>query len=206
MNKASKSLVFFISIVFIYPSIFPSSAVFSKEGVFLNKGTSYELKQLPSNLKMKAKYVKINYNTKAFSYNQYYYVKGNLTKEKLRLMEYDTITKIAIREDIVPVSVLNLLDEKALKDFYRGLYLHYHLLRDMDYPREVKKVHQAYLEIVESGGEIYLSIEKKKDFSQLGVVGRIMSTYTRPYNLKKFYKANLKLLNLLENKQIKPAR
>jgi len=81
-----------------------------------------------------------------------YWVQEPVTCAKLHLMEYDLLTRLALRDLLIPVDVLNWLGEGGILHVGEMLYRGWHYLRTMDYPDLVASVHADFLASTEPAG------------------------------------------------------
>lgn len=137
-----------------------------------------------------------------------YWVQGEPTPEKLRLMEYDLLTRVALRELHVSVTMLHFLTEGSLLGFGRRLHHGWHLLREMKYPEAVSGIHERYLEATEASGW-YLrgtpnSTMTYRAISETGVGGVRASGYNAHSSTELIYQATLDLMDHLEGNGIRP--
>lgn len=204
-----KILIFILCFIFICPSI----QARERPPTLLNENLSYNVvspqntSSLPFSDKTKAVTIKLKY--KNFHSSNIYYIKGDLTTKRLRVLEYDVLINNFIKQNICPVNILNHMSKEEIYDLHQEMYLGYQNFKKMKVPEEVKEIHEMYIDFVKPMKN-YLDFDVKSDNKQIfknsTIVYRIMSSLNSFSKDKVYQKANFKLFNLLENDHIKPAR
>lgn len=207
LGKAA--FVFIISVLIKF--LFSWNTCFAQEAYpFLNRSLGYKILERddyifrlqPSGTCL----VIVDFKKGNIEANYRYYVKGEINTLKLHLIEYDFFSRLYLRNDIVSIEFLNILDEKTIFQFHKKIYEHFHALRNLKYPYEVTGVHKTYLEILESASG-YLDFGKGDDdslFANSTVLYRIMEIYNAYTNQKRLLEATLILNSLLETNGIQP--
>lgn len=172
--------------------------------IFLNEGVSFEIEELPVDFKDDIENIKIIFSYRGFNYIQHFFAKDEISTRKLKLMEYYTLNRFLLSDNIVSISFLNMMDRENLKQFYKRLYMNYHLFQELKYPEEIRSLHKSYVDIFEKAAGIYLDVKDKDYFENVTVLGRIMQNFNEFSTLEKFYQTNLKLFQVLKENEIHP--
>jgi hypothetical protein len=144
-------------------------------------------------------------------FGQVYWVEGKLTRKRLRLIEYDLLTRTCLRELHVAISILNLISEQQVLKLGERLQHGWQCLRQMAYPPIVSEIHERFLIATEPAGW-YLQGEgialnttmTYRALSETGVGGVRAYGYNSNSSTKLIYRATLELIDLLERNGIQP--
>lgn len=186
---------------------------------FLNKGLDYtsgsvQEWEVSRNLPEDLRGVTIKVTKESELYNRFgyfahmYWVQGELTPQKLRLMEYDLLTRVTLRELNVAVIILDFLPEDRLLGFGRRLHYGWQLLQSMKYPKRVSVIHQRYLKATEAAGGYLAGLPNRtmiyRAISETGIGGVRAYGYNAYSNTKLIYETTHELMVLLEGNSIRP--
>lgn len=140
-----------------------------------------------------------------------YWVQEPVTCAKLHLMEYDFLTRLALRDLLIPVDFLNWLGRKGVLHVGEMLYHGWHYLRTMDYPDAVSSIHTDYVASTEPASW-YLSGNLPpttttmvyRALSEVGVGGSRAFGYHSFDSSRLRLEAGMALAEILEKEGIQP--
>jgi len=209
-NSLFQKVGFYFVVIILIKFLFLNLCLAQEISSLLNLNTSYTILDKDDNIfrlqPAQTRLVIIDFKEGDILHNYRYYVKGVINDLKLQLMEYDFFTRLYLRNDIVSMRFLDILNERQIFQFHKKIYQYFHGFHNLKYPPEVDGIHKIYLEILDDA-QGYLDFDARGDdslFSNSTIPYRIMELYNAYINQKKLLEATSFLNNLLEANGIQP--